>query len=85
MGLRMIKAQGGIFGCVRLEACARRNGRRAYEPARAGAAKEGNEHLEVHFGEGHMSEAMTVPSGEKPKLWTPGDWNAFSASGPTSS
>ena len=70
-GLAMIKAQGGIFGSVARIAPARR---RAH-----GACRE-----ERHASEGNrcrqQERAMTTATATadfRPRLWTPGDWNAF--------
>ena len=65
MGLRMIKAQGGIFGWV-----AEFGGdpaAQSYRQARRAKAAGGIT----------MSTSTTATGGFKPALWTPGDWNAF--------
>ena len=65
MGLKMIKAQGGIFGWV----------------ADSISGSESNANGDIEQTEGgsitmSMSGAVAKP-GFKPDLWTPGDWNAF--------
>ena len=68
MGLKMIKAQGGIFGWVSdsaavLEGNAQR---------RRSQQSEQREHRDEHEHDGDCRKADF-----KPVLWTPGDWNAF--------
>ena len=68
MGLKMIKAQGGIFGWVsRL-----RRGSQGNDTGASNAVTAGGHHT--------MSTSATGIAGKsdfKPVLWTPGDWNAF--------
>ena len=65
MGLKMIKAQGGIFGWVSSSAAVLQgNGNGDFQPTGSGGIA--------------MSTTMTASKGEfKPALWTPGDWNAL--------
>ena len=70
MGLKMIKAQGGIFGWVvrfRRGACGPDIGDLGngdFQPTDSGGIA--------------MSTTTTASKSEfKPALWTPGDWNAF--------
>ena len=61
MGLKMIKAQGGIFGWV--------SGSKQMLAAFAAVHKGPT----IRTGE----RVMRTATGFKPTLWTPGDWNAF--------
>ena len=65
MGLKMIKAQGGIFGWVA-------NSVGGFEGHADGEFKH------VKGGSSTMSGGATTAKADfKPALWTPGDWNAF--------
>ena len=65
MGLKMIKAQGGIFGWV----------------SDSAAVLQGNDtgdFKRIGSGSITMSTSISPESADfKPALWTPGDWNAF--------
>ncbi len=67
MGLKMIKAQGGIFGWVSdskkllARSCRRIKGACAAE------------RMKLQIQGESMAQATTF----KPAMWTPGDWNAF--------
>ena len=64
MGLKMIKAQGGIFGWVGQLGRHRRGDRRRLSAAPQSAVSQEERH-DCHDHD------------FKPKLWVPGDWNAF--------
>ena len=68
MGLKMIKAQGGIFGwVVRLGRGARRHMQTETSQTSTGGSIAMS-----------TSGAVTATIDDfKPALWTPGDWNAF--------
>ena len=58
MGLKMIKAQGGIFGWVGLPKQSWKHSRNTF-PIESAVNQEQRKHM------------------NKPKIWVPGDWNAF--------
>ena len=65
MGLKMIKAQGGIFGWVA-------------DSAGNSRGDDDGDFWQTGSGGITMSTATTAGKGDfKPALWTPGDWNAF--------
>ena len=64
MGLAMIKAQGGIFGWVS-------------DSAAALAALQPTAQAREQFDRGRRSWRRSTTATSQPKLWTPGDWNAF--------
>ena len=65
MGLKMIKAQGGIFGWVSKLGRYRRGDRRRLSAAPQSAVSQ------------EESDMAVTTADFKPKLWVPGDWNAF--------
>ena len=66
MGLKMIKAQGGIFGWVTDSAAV----------LKAMAAETSTNGQWGHYHE-HECDGDAGKGNFKPALWTPGDWNAF--------